>query len=503
MAHGFVTPVKLSGASEDSQLQSDFNEIITVSNVANFGLKFYQSAHEEIESFVGASGSVTENQQDATLTVASGTTVNGYGLARTRRFQVYEPGRKQTVRFSAKFSPPTQNSLQRAGFANQENAIGFGYDGKNFGVVRRTGGLVQIVTLQITSPSTLAGDVLITLAGVVGFTPVPYTVGITALGTVEEDAAEIALDPQFNAGIWNAEAIGDTVYFSKRSIDVVNDAPIFADVSSNAAGIITQTRLGVDNTDFWFYQKEWNQDPLDGTGPSKMIFNPQFFNLFTVAFEWFGVGNIQWSIYDPSKSSFTLVHTEQIANISSGVSLLNPNMQVEYVAASLGSTTNISISSACLATFGEGAGNRITNPLRSHQATNTIGVTETPILLLKSSQVHSNKVALFDHEIERLTLAVAASGNRFGTFNVYSNPTFTSLVEWEQCTDSAAIKSESTPTFTGGNLIGAFVLSANTSQIIDTSLLGYGFSRTTIFMITGTASSSTVEMSTSVIFRNH
>lgn len=503
MAHGFVTPVKLSGTSEDSQLQSDFNEIITVSNVPSFGLKFYQEPHEELEVFTGGTGTVISNQQNATLTVSSGTALNAYGLARSRRFQVYEPGRKQVVRFSALFSSPTQqNSLQRAGFANQENAIGFGYNGKRFGVVRRTGGLAQIVSLQITSPSTLAGDVLITLAGVAGFTPVPYTVALTALGSVEEDAAEIAADAQFNAGIWNAEAIGDTVYFSKRSVDAINDVPSFADVSSNAAGVITQDRAGVDNTDFWYYQQDWNGDKFDGTGPSKMVLDPQKFNLYTIAFEWFGVGNIQWSIYNPELSAFTLAHTERIANQTIVTTLLNPNMQVEFSAASLGSTTDVSVSCACFATFGEGAGNRITNPLRSHAHRASIGTTETALLILKGAQVHQNKVALIEHDIERLALAATVAGNRFGTFRIYANPTITSLPLWTSITNSSALVSDSAITWTGGTEIGSLVLAANNSEILDTTTLGYEFSRTTTILVTGQASASTIEMSVSAIFRN-
>jgi len=84
-------------------------------------------------------GTVTHNGSFAELT--TGTDPNAVAFVRTQRSLTYAPGIGALARFTATFDTPQENSLQLIGIINNTDGWAFGYNGLNFGIVRRRNGV--------------------------------------------------------------------------------------------------------------------------------------------------------------------------------------------------------------------------------------------------------------------------------------------------------------------------------------------------------------------------
>lgn len=87
----------------------------------------------------GDSGSVTHVTNEAVL--STGTAADGFAQVRTVKGTRYIPGVGGLARFTARFSPPKSNSLQLIGIIDAFDGWAFGYDGLEFGVLRRAAGV--------------------------------------------------------------------------------------------------------------------------------------------------------------------------------------------------------------------------------------------------------------------------------------------------------------------------------------------------------------------------
>jgi len=80
-------------------------------------------------------GTVIHNGSFAECT--TGTDPNALAFVRTQRSLTYSPGIGALARFTAIFDTPQENSQQLIGIINNTDGWAFGYNGLNFGIVRR------------------------------------------------------------------------------------------------------------------------------------------------------------------------------------------------------------------------------------------------------------------------------------------------------------------------------------------------------------------------------
>lgn len=72
-------------------------------------------------------------------------------------------------------------------------------------------------------------------------------------------------------------------------------------------------------------QSAFNQDPLDGTGPSGMVLDPTKGNVFHIEVKWYGYASITLFIEQTSTGYFVPFHTFENANTLDGPSFSNPS----------------------------------------------------------------------------------------------------------------------------------------------------------------------------------
>ena len=77
----------------------------------------------------------------------------------------YNPGQGGMIRFTSLYTTGVANSTQWVGIGNSTDGYFFGYNGTDFGILRRQGGLPEVRRLQITTASNTAENITITLDG--------------------------------------------------------------------------------------------------------------------------------------------------------------------------------------------------------------------------------------------------------------------------------------------------------------------------------------------------
>lgn len=82
------------------------------------------------------------------------------------------------------------------------------------------------------------------------------------------------------------------------------------------------------------YQEDWALDRLDGTGPSRI--NADFFKsqIYSIDFQWLGVGRVRFGLVIDGET--ILVHEINHANRTNGAYITSPNLPVRYEIRSTG-----------------------------------------------------------------------------------------------------------------------------------------------------------------------
>ena len=420
----------------------------------------------DTEVFSATGGSVTEDfgTTGINFKCSTGTNIGGYGIVRSRRAVSYRPGQGLLLRFTAGFSAPVALGAQRAGGINSENELSFGYQGTDFGIFYKANGKLEIQTLTITAGATGGPETAtITLAGV------PYSVDLTA-GTAAHNAFEIASDSDFAAGsAWRAYQNGDTVTFLAQALG--DKTGTFSFASSSATGSLVETRAGSNAVETFITQENWNNDAMDGTGPSGMTLDPSKGNVFEIKLQYLGYGAITFFVENQDTGRFTLVHTIKYANLNTSPSLSNPSFKVGWFAASLGSTTDIYTfgASGMVGIEGEQQPRRLPDAQESEKS--GVGSTYTNIITVRNRNTFNARVNL--SEILPSNIEVAVDGTKISQYRVILNAVLGGEPNWQYEDEDHSIAEYDTAATTatlGSNsqliLAGVLGKTANTSAIL-------------------------------------
>ncbi len=328
---------KLAGPSIAGQV-SAFGEPLAISPTAVIQLDgIYGTTNDVIQTYTNGTGS-SAGSVDGMFRVHSGTSQGGYGVLRSKRFVRYRPGQGIQCRLTAGFTAGVAGSSQFAGLANQENRVGFGYDGDRFGVVRSSGGKAVILTMVINTAPNAGQTATITLNGVA------YTVELTA-GTAAHAVTEI-VNRVGGYGTWLTQQT-DGAMLWLGPVGVANGAFTFTS-TGNATATFTVVQAGVNQTHNWTYQEDWNVDKLDGSGaidtnPSGMLLDTTKLNVYQVSMRWLGAGVISYAIEDELSGTLVYVHREHYVNQHTIPHTANPSFKVTYNAVNTTNTTDIQV----------------------------------------------------------------------------------------------------------------------------------------------------------------
>jgi hypothetical protein len=390
--------------NEGATSRSAFGENISIPVNPVFQLDgLYGLDPQLFETFTGT---FTGNPGTATTTdtlmqvTTDATGIGSYGVIRSRRAVRYRPGQGALGRFTAKFSTGVAGYTQRAGFFTQEQAVQVGYDGESFGVLRQNGGKAHIEILTVTA--TASETVQVELDGV------STGVAILSTDTNQEAAVKIADAFAGNAS-WIVETYDDKVCFLATSVGPKAGAFSYTGTSAT----LTTQQTGVAHTDLWTPQAEFNQDTLDGNGPSKVTIDPQKLNVYQINFRWLGAGEIRYAIENPTNGDMIHFHHEHYSNRNTDVHIDNPSLKIGYVAASLGGDgTSIVVEGASMMGAIEGLINTTKLPTATFResTTNLNANTWYHVLTAANNRVFRNKINTREIILKNINCAFSGTG---------------------------------------------------------------------------------------------
>lgn len=480
-----TSTVKIMSLLENIMLPlTAFGELAVAETTPVVQLQFpYNINTGQVVSFPGNGGSVTNG--DGHANVSSGTSSDGFALVLSRDVIKYNSGQGALARFTAKFTTGVADSEQIAGAGNNLNGFFFGYDGADFGVLRRTGGQPAVRTLTITTASTTAENVTITLDG-----DADATVAVTNSNDACITAREIAAHSYASLGVgWGAFSVGNTVVFI--SLDTaVHSGSYSLSSATTAIGSFATTITGVPATDSWTNQEDWSVDKMDGTGASGVALDTTKGNVYQIRYQWLGYGLISFYVENPSTGEFQLVHKIEYANAHTAPSLDNPTLPLTLEVRNFGNTSNLTISSSSMSGFIEGK-ERDLGPNFGADRLFTIGnvTSEEPILTIRNKQIYQGSINQVRVLPEFITLISNLNDARADTtFRIYIDATGENGCSYSDISTSSSVvevdttsadfdTSESTKQFT-------FITTATQSLLINLTTLRDKLNPRSTLMIT-------------------
>jgi hypothetical protein len=418
-----------------------FGELQVAENTAFIqGTGVYEFIPANFRTFNFASG--TTGIVDRMFTVASGTSLFGYGAIQSFRSLNYKAGQGGLARFTAVFHNSTTDHWSGVGLVNLSDELSFGYNGTTFGIWHRKDGVAECRTITVTGASGGSTDLTLTLNGVA------YTIPLTS-GTTAHNANEIATWLNANQGVWAADQIGATVIIIAQS-----DAPKSGTYSfshATATGTITQNKAGVTKTSTHIPQANWNVNTFPNLDPTKG-------NIYQIQYQYLGFGNIFFFVENPETGRFELCHIIKYANANTTPSLRQPSLRFGMYSASQGSTTDVTVQCASVACFVQGKLTKTRNP-RAVKHTQSVTTSFINILTIRNRRSYNfitNQV-----EIEPQNLTLSSESNQSVEVELRSNATFSGGTNYGNVGTNLVGDVDTTAnTVSGGTLLAAFTIGA-------------------------------------------
>lgn len=419
-----------------------FGETIVVEPAPVVQLDFpYDTNLGLINIFENQSGTITHSNH--MLTVNSGAASNSSGEFRSKRIIKYNPGQGAMVRFTAKFTTGVANNTQMIGVGNESDGFFFGYNGTAFGILHRRNGAPEIRTLTVSTGSSNAENITITLDGDTA------SVAVTASGSADTTAQEIAAHDYSDVGAgWTAKQIGSKVEF--KSWDGATHSGTFSlSGATSAVGTFAQNVVGTEPTETWVAQTSWNgEDIFDGNGLTGVTLDPTKGNVYQIKYQWLGFGLITFYIEDPDDGELHLVHGIEYSNANTTPSISDPSLALMARSANTSNTSNITLQTASMAGFIEGKTSYIGVRLGVENGITAVGTSYKPILTIRQGQYKNSHAVQTFSKIMRLGAAV--NHNKPMTIAIIEDGTLTGA-SFSRVDSTSAIESDISATaITGG-----------------------------------------------------
>jgi len=460
-AGGKVTPVQPSDVittTIQGVAPTAFGELSVAEVTPNIQIQFAYGINADQVS--------TRDNQSGTTSVTNGLGAIQTGAASnsscellTKRVSKYRTGQGGLWRCAGFFTTGVAGSTQLIGIGTDEDGFFFGYNGADFGILSRRAGAVEIRTLTVTTKSSNAENITITLNSIA------KSVAVTNGADTTVTANEIAAADYSDTGRgWDAFAAGSKVVFVSWGSGPRSGTYSLSGATS-AIGTFAQTRAGVAATDTWVAQSDWNVDTFDGNGDSGVTLDPTKGNVYQLQYQWLGFGMIKFFIENGTTGNMVNVHNIQYANANTVLSAVNPSFPCYVGAINTTNTSNITVSTGSLMAGVQGL-KEITglNNGASAAKVNT-GATEIPILSIRNKVVYQNKLNRVDVKLSYMSSS--AEHTKAVTVNFYANATLVAASWVDVSTNTSVVEKDTSATsFSGGRKLFSLALGKTGNETI-------------------------------------
>lgn len=294
---------------------------------------------------------------------------------------------------------------------------------------------------------------------------------------------------------------GGNVMFTALFTPGVSGSTQLAGIGGNSNGLYfgyNGSNFGVmrhtNGTQHWTYQRDWNFDRMDGTGPSEQVLDHTKGNVYRIMFQWLGFGAIRYMVEDSLAGIFSTVHVEHYAN-SNAVepTLHDPSFPIDFRVQNTTNTTPLTLRSACFCAMAEGI-KQVLGLKFSADNTKVLSTTSHVSILAVRCRTTLNGFQHYVPVFLRL-LSVGTDGTKNAMIYLIKDPVLGGSPSWAdvKTSDSVVEYDTTSTTVTGGTQLAAFAVGKAESRLIDVARLNIALYPGTTLVVAGhvTATGST------------
>ena len=413
-----------------------FGELAVAEKTPQVQAKFPYNINEDIVLTRTNNASSTVTQSGGVAIVTCAAAASARSQLRTLDVIRYGPGQGAEFLGTCAFTTGVANSTQILGPGNGDEGFFFGYNGTDFGILRRARGELEIRSLTITSGADAGGgDFIITMDGDA------VTVTVAADDTISEVVAAIvaASDDFSNAGRgWEAHT-GDNVtvqfisYVAENAAGTFSFADTDSGVTAGAFNQATTVIQGAAPTDTWTKQTACTVDAMGGSGPSRIslaagvsgenTLDINNLNVFQIQYQYLGAGQVNFCIEDPNTGYFQVVHEIKYTGTSTDPTIANPTLHLSLIAQTESGYAGgaLVMRTSSLSGFIEGKEALLGIRHSANNTKTTTGTTEVNVLTIHNQidwQSGRNKVFVYPDY-----MTIASEAGKTVTILIRVNPT--------------------------------------------------------------------------------
>lgn len=454
---------RTGGIGSNIPMKTAFGESAVASVTPIFQSDFSYNINSELWTTKANNGTVSLDLNRARMSTGAG--ANQSAILQSKIPIKYSPGQGGLVRFTSVFTTGVPNSTQILGIGNSSAGFFFGYNGEDFGILRRKDGANEARTFAVTTGSSTAENISVTLDGVSTGAVVP----VTASGDTTITANEIAnFDYSNIGGGWETTVEGSNVLFISFDSSVKSGA--FSITATTAAVSISQEIAGVVPTDIWISQDNFSEDKCDGSGAFPVIDWTKG-NIFQIQYQWLGYGQIAFFLENPKTGAFTMVHRIKYANTSEFTSIDNPTGPLYLSVINDSNSSDVVMMCPSFGGFIEGA--LIPGIVKfSESATKNLS-TEAPVLSLHVKKIFHGR----ENQVKaKLTIiSFASDGTKSSVIKTHKNATLVGADFNDVDTENSVVSFDSSATSLSGGksdiVIGLAKVDSVTISVTDVSIV--------------------------------
>lgn len=360
-----------------------FGEILTATLTPRVSLQFPYNVNPFLVTTRLNHGTATVDLNRLKLSTGAGTNRSAELLSNL--VLRYQPGQGNRVRFTAIFPDGEEGSEIFVGVGGVSDGFFFGRPGKDFAFIRLFNGSQEMQTLTISTGSSDAESITITLDGD------PVSVPVTASGNVTTTANEIGAFDYSNIGTgWFTKMAGDFVEFV--SFDAAPHVGTFSlSGATSAVGTFAQDAAGRLPQEEIVKQASWNIDPVDGSVVLEQIELANG-NVFDIRYQWLGFGNATGGMENVQTSRIVDVHIIKYAGKHQTPSLNNPTLPLRVFVRNITATRDTTVFVSSMAGFIEGIESRDGIRRGASVSDVAVGTTEIPLITLHNRLIYNGVI---------------------------------------------------------------------------------------------------------------
>jgi len=442
---------------------SSFGEVLFTEMVPRAQLSFQYGIDSKKVALFG-SGSSEVSDLSGLLSIATGTTPLSHLRVSSLHAVKYATGQGSLWRGAGLFSEGVPGTTALFGIGDESNGFFFGYNGEEFGVLRRRGGSHEVQQLTITSGSTSSGNVTVTLNGFAKSVPVSDNSG--DVGATAKEISENSSFSSVGSG-WASYVHGNVVVFISFLPEVKPGSFLFDGAMTGTTASFGEVPevAGIAPTDYWTPQTSWNRDLADGNWILPVMDWTKG-NVFEISFQWLGFGMIKFRVENPTTGEYVDVHSIEYANKEMETSIVNPTLPLSIIVDNGETEEDIFVKTGSMSAFNQGP---IVVLGTRHSFANTKSIqSESSIFMLRNPLHYKSRINKI-----RTPFGIISFGNngvKASIFSIYRNGSTSGSPIWNTIDSSTPLEySVDGTTVLGGEREFSFTVEGSSGFIVNLS----------------------------------